>query len=573
MAGFLLTCWRDPSSCAYGLDEFRLLAEGLSPDNITANRPLLRTAPGLNLAILNPVPGIRERGTSVCLGSLLDSKETWWRPGTLSPDGSYAICRSSSDCVEVLADDFSSRPVWYAHTPDAFVASTSQRAIVRLLGDFKLNRRAVSWMLSAGCLGPEDSWDERLQRVGRGMLLRLDRHSWKLSASPGAPESEQSGPIAESDQARMLGDALAQACEALDLDMSKWLLPLSGGKDSRSLLLYLSRAGHLPHCITWGLDPSRLDPGSDASIAPAVAEALGATHEYLRIDRCDEPLDAALGRYAAVGEGLVDHVSAYTDGLDMWAQLFGRGVAGVIRGEIAMGWYVVKSPEQGRRSIAPSLADYSPRSPIRELGMAEQIWPADLQPLPHETAQQHADRLYFDVRLPRILAPLNLLKSAYVEVAEPLLSRSVVEVARRILLTGRAIPVMQVLVEKEGPPVPLATSPALQPLERCVREKAIAAEVRRQLSSGSMQALFSSDAVDLLIGGMDDHASEMGLARKRVLHGLSRLAPTRAHRLVSRRVPLSVPPFQLAFRAYIAHRTVDMLAADAALSGSLRRAA
>jgi hypothetical protein len=567
VAGFVLICERDPSTRTHGSDDLWELAGSLAPSNISPARPLLHELPGLTLVVWNPVSAVMRHEGSVSLGTLLDSRESWWKVGSDPPDGSYAICRSGRDSVEVLADEFASRPLWYVQTPDLFLASTSQRAIVRLLGDFTLNARAVSWMLSAGNLGPEDSWDSRLRRVPRGTLLRLDRRPWKLSFSPFVHEDEpDESPIAQADRLETMGAAIAHACEALDVNMDDWRLPLSGGKDSRCLLAYLRRAGHSPRCITWGSDPTRLGKGSDAEIAARVAKAMGVDQQYFRVDRATEPRIDVLRRYVAVGEGLVDHVSAYMDGFAMWRELFESGVVGVVRGEVATGWYDVQAPHQARRSIVPALDDYGAESLIQRLDLPAQAWPDHLRPRSGETPQQHANRLYFEVRLPRVLAGLNHMRSAYVEVSEPLLSRNVASVARRILQTGSAIPVMQDLARREGPAVPLASSTALPSVERCIRDEAVAHEVRRELSSAAAGRVFSSTALELLLTGMDARGSDKGLAWKQVLHVAARIAPGGVLRLGTKMVPVTVPPFQLAFRAYIASRTADVLATDAAAS-------
>jgi hypothetical protein len=574
VSGFILTCWRDISACTYTADDLLELAQALAPSNISPHRAVLHELPGLALAVLNPVSSVREKEGCICLGVLVDSKQDWWKAGLDSPDGSYAICRSNNDCVELITDDFGSRPLWYVQTADVFLASTSQRAIVRLLGDFELNDRAVTWMLSAGFLGPEDSWDRRLRRVPQGTRLTLERYAWTLTASRAARSDELDAvPISEAEQVMMLGQAVAQTCEALDLRMDDWRLPLSGGKDSRCLLIYLQRAGHRPKCITWGMERSRLSANSDAQIAALVARAMGVEQEYFVVDRTMEPAIDTLGRYIAASEGLVNDVSAYMDGLDMWRELYEAGVVGVIRGEVPTGWYEVKAPQHGRRAIVPGLNDYAARSIIRQLGLPGQIWPNHLECQPSETAQQHADRLYFEVRVPGVLAALNCLKCAYVEVAEPLLSRAVAQVARRILLTGRALSVMRDLAEREGPNLPFAGASALASIERCVREEAVAQEVRRGLSSEAATRLFSRDAIELLLGGMAARSSDKGLAWKRAVRGVARLAPARAQRLGTRVVPVSVLPFELAFRAYIASRTVDMLASDAGATPSSRRRA
>ncbi len=572
MSGFVVASWRDRSVRRYAAESLLELANSLAPSNIVPNRPIVQESPGLTLAVLNPVSSVRVTEGCVCLGMLLDSRADWWKAGLDSPDGSYALCRSNDDCIELLTDDFGSRPIWYVQTTDVFLASTSQRAIVCILGDFRLNERAVSWMLSAGHLGPEESWDDRLRRVPRGTRLALDRHSWVLTASHATSlDDVPTVPISETDRVAAMGMTIAQTCEALDLSVADWRLPLSGGKDSRCLLIYLRRAGHGPKCITWGMEPSRLAQDSDAHIAPRVAEAMGVEHEYFVVDRTSESQIDALGRYIAASEGLTDNVNAYLDGLDMWRALYASGVVGVIRGEVAMGWYEVQAPNQGRRAIAPSLDDYAGHSVIRRLDLPAQLWPERLRQQPDETAQQHADRLYFEIRLPGVLAALNHLKCAYVEVAEPLLSRSLAQVTRRIMLTGRAIPVMRDLVVQEGPSLSFASASALASVERCVREGPVAQEVVRELSSETAARVFSQDALELLLAGMAARSSDTGLAWKRVLRGAARLAPARAERLGRRVVPISVLPFELAFRAYIASRTVAMLASDAEASASSGR--
>lgn len=145
-----LAIWRVASAPSRTTDALLEAAHALAPSNISPSRPIVQEFPGLALATLNPVSSVRTKEGCVCVGALIGASEDWWKAGRDAPDGSFAICRSTNDCLELVADDFGSRPLWCAQTADVFLASTSQRAIVRLLGDFSLNARAVSWMLSAG---------------------------------------------------------------------------------------------------------------------------------------------------------------------------------------------------------------------------------------------------------------------------------------------------------------------------------------------------------------------------------------------------------------------------------------
>ena len=86
------------------------------------------------------------------------------------------------------------------------------------------------------------------------------------------------------------------------------------------------------------------------------------------------------------------------DGLEMWRALHESGVVGVIRGEVAMGWYVVEGA--AARAVVPSYPAWPTTragSLVGRLDLPGQDWPAptsanDLG----ETAQQHADRLYYE---------------------------------------------------------------------------------------------------------------------------------------------------------------------------------
>ena len=103
----------------------------------------------------------------------------WWQTGSPAPDGTYALLRYDEATIELLSDVIALARSGMWSTDEAFLASTSQRALVALLGDFQLSRPAVSWMLSSGALGPEASWDARLSRLPGCSRLAFDRTTWR----------------------------------------------------------------------------------------------------------------------------------------------------------------------------------------------------------------------------------------------------------------------------------------------------------------------------------------------------------------------------------------------------------
>src|SRR6185436_5492136 len=142
---------------------------------------------GLSAALLNPNGAARLQGASIAIGPLLDPRDDWHVPGAALPDGGFALLRADDARVELVADSVGSRTLWYTFTEHELLVSTSQRALVTLLGSFEPNREALPWMLSSGTLGPTASWDSRVHRVQPGERVLLDRASWRMTSTVESP--------------------------------------------------------------------------------------------------------------------------------------------------------------------------------------------------------------------------------------------------------------------------------------------------------------------------------------------------------------------------------------------------
>jgi len=130
----------------------RRIVDRIAP---TMHRVPIRDAPvsGMVVGISGPADFVALRGTNLAAGYLVDRRSTG-RTRQPRPNGAYALVRGDANVVEVVTDSLASRTIWYAQTDDLFVASTSQRAIVALLGRFEFNTEVIPWMLSSGTLGP-----------------------------------------------------------------------------------------------------------------------------------------------------------------------------------------------------------------------------------------------------------------------------------------------------------------------------------------------------------------------------------------------------------------------------------
>ena len=179
MSKIVYVCVRDPSQGAQVANAVAAIADRLLPDNIPRRPSRILQSGGIVAGISNPSDLIATRGTSVAAGYLVDPGE-WEKPGTGRPDGAYALFRSDDAVVEIVSDTLASRTVWYAKTDDMFVAATSQRAIVALLGSFEFNPAVVPWMLATDTLGPGLSWDKRIRHVAGATTVTLDRRAWTV---------------------------------------------------------------------------------------------------------------------------------------------------------------------------------------------------------------------------------------------------------------------------------------------------------------------------------------------------------------------------------------------------------
>jgi hypothetical protein len=507
-------------------------------------------------------------GTSIAVGALLSGASDWHRPGAAVPEGTFALLRVDADRIELVADAAGSRTIWYVLLDDELIASTSQRAIVALLGNFELNRNVLPWVLSSGTLGGAGAWDARIAQLGRGERLTLDRASWTVVRTSPTIEFEPDTRLDAAGHVARLARAVERTCSEWEFDAAKWALPLSGGTDSRGLLTLLhDRAGL--QTITWGTSAARYEPGNDALIAAELAAELRVAHLFFSTDLCTEPRERLMQRYLAAGEGRVTHISGYLDGFKIWKTLYDEGVEGVIRGDEAMGSMYVRN-EYGARYTAnlTLLTDFFEPEEVARFELPAQPVNPVLARRDKESLETWRDRLYQEFRAPNLLAALTDLKTAYVEVANPLLTRTVLECVRRLpddLRTSKRA--WREVVHARGPAIPYATAPAVLALKDFVNDKSMLQLMLDEVESTNAAEIFSPALRQAVAGSIKQVLRKGVAARKRlsVRARVMRSLPQRL-RLAARRWTTLEPelhPMVFAFRAFVASRMNTLMKADA----------
>jgi hypothetical protein len=571
MADLVLECVREGrSDRLHTKEQFQHVASRLTPTNIAARPTHAIETQGLRAAVVNPSEeGARVADGGVLLGGVIGAAGRWWDVGSEPPDGTYVLARYSGASVELLSDMTSSRTLWYALDEDRLVVSTSQRAVVMLLGDFELDLAAVAWLLTSNTLGPDCSWDARVRRLPPDSRLVLDRATWQaaLELRPAVFE-----PVARSskDHLDLLREAIAWSCGALDIDTDHWLLPLSGGIDSRIILAFMVKSGKRPRCVTWTTRESLRNPLSDAFIARLVARRYRVEHTYEFLDDAQKVDGAALQRFVEVGEGGSSEFAAYVDGCAMWSDLFASGVSGVIRGDDPLGARRrAVSLEAARQSAAAVVADFPEGHLLRRLGLADQDWPERLRPRQGEGLEPYRDRMEQEVYVPYALAPLTEIKCRYLDVVNPLLSRRIAALVRtlpdELRMYGRAF---SGIVDRESRPIPHARFASTPAVSTYLADEGIIGAVVAELVSADIESVLSEGAAMTLLAALASPSHNPAKVRSAAIAAMKvvRVAlPSRvAYRLTPRyRGPHPLTTMETAFRATVASKTVALLRQDA----------
>ena len=563
MAQFILVCERAGRETAGGLAGGRAAAleqcaRDLWPPGVTPAPTRLAGDAGLALAVVDPNEGVSLRGASLCLGRILGPSGEWWRPRSAPPDGTYTLIRCSPDEVEIVTDIAASRGVWYYHDSDVFLASSSQRALVSLLGGFELEPAAVTWMVTSGSLGPLVSYDRRLRRVAPDGTVRLDRHTWELDVSS-RWEPYEPLDLSDEDHMRRLNDAVVETCAHLVPDIERWPVLLSGGYDSRTILVGLLQAGARPRCVTWGFEASLRDERSDAAIAGRLAREVGARHDFFSLDSRPGRTSEALERFVTVSEGQLPDFTMYADAFETWETLAAEGCVGVVRGD-NHGWgYLGEfSSELNVRHHcgADLLDDFAPSHPVRRLGLPRQSWPAELARRDGEGLLGYRDRLQHSLFIPSRISPLNHLKAPYLEIVNPLQARRVADVVAALPERLRVHPgALARVLEVHGPAVPFAAHPAAT-LQQILAATATREVIAEGLRTETARRLFDAAALEETVHALVSPPRRPG--RARAARTVRTLLPRRVLNAAMPMVGARLDGREMALRMFVAARAVEL---------------
>jgi asparagine synthetase B (glutamine-hydrolysing) len=388
--------------------------------------------------------------------------------------------------------------------------------------------------------------------------LLLDARSWSARLTS-VPVEYLASAAAPERQRRALQSAIVETFRGFELDTEHGALALSGGYDSRMILLLLRKGRPRLRTVTWGRRAALADRGNDACIAQRLAAELHTEHSYYELELTEDRVEPVLDRFVRLGEGRTENIGAYTDGFAAWKALHERRVSSVFRGDEAFGCrFAATATDVYANMKCNVLGDYHPEGvrPFADL-LPAQARPGALERRQGESHAAWRDRLNAEFELPYVISALNDLKFGYVDVVHPLLSRRIVEQARRLpddMRTGKRA--FKQLVEEVPLRVPFAKRSAVATPDSVLRQPAVVRLLRERLAqyregSGTVAALAGA-ALDLLETASAEQGAGRSLLRRVVAKALPRYH-TRAP---------SLPPLRVAFRTYVIGKMQGVLEND-----------
>lgn len=544
------------------------IADRLVPDNLSRDQVFhtKHACGGLAYLVVNDMGVFPRVNNSLLCGSALLDDETWANPGGPVPSGDFSIFRNDDKSFEVVTNSVGSRALWYFLNDMFFIASTSQRAIIIFLGEFLFNKKVVPWVLSSGTLGPTYSWDKRIIRLPPSSCFFLNKKTWEANMESDNPVFRASSDKEELKE--KLRGQIEKSVRSLGSATDGWVLPLSGGYDSRAILCYMSRQSEKfssIKTITWGADSEKQRKGGDAYVAKKLAESLGVQHDFLTTDLTDEPAVKMLERYLLCSEGRIDHLAGYADGLTIWSRLHASGVKVVIRGDEGFGWVPVTSEESVRiRTGCGLCGDYENLKELQfNYGLEKQELPIDFKKGESETLEAWRDRLYHSFRIPTILSALSDIKYSYIEQVNPFIYDDIISIVREVPDEWRENKkIFCEIVNEISPEIEYAVVGSNLSLAEILSNAQVAEEIKSRILNNSCEEIFPKKLSEKIAKDMMAN-TERAKKTNNFIAMLKRKVPSRwRSRLRDTVAKPKVNPFIISFRAYIIIRMNEILTLD-----------
>lgn len=237
------------------------------------------------------------------------------RPGQQTPEGVFAAWHWDGTQLRAENDRYGAFPLFYWSGPDGVALSTDPVDLLALGAPARPDHDALSVFVRTGFLLAEDTCFAAVRALPPCATLTWSPGRLRVESRQPSPAAR--GPVTNRRRAVDGCIDLFRAAVARRLPEESYVLPLSGGRDSRHLLLELVRQGSPPRlCVTGRKFPP--DSGADVRVAGELADRLRIPWQPLARPRSEFHAELVANR----AQGMVSVEGAWA--LPVLAHLRGR---------------------------------------------------------------------------------------------------------------------------------------------------------------------------------------------------------------------------------------------------------
>ena len=195
------------------------------------------------------------------------------------PGGNWVEWRWRDGALSVSNDQFGALPIYYAASGSSIAIARSIDRLLALGADRELDLDALAAFLSVGYYMGTDTLFKSIRVLPPACSLTWRAGELSLRSTPPKFSSvEMTWQQASDGVTELMRQAVARRIPDAPAD---YVMTISGGRDSRHILLELMRQGHRPR-LTVTADHYPFDWGGDVPFGAQLAGALGVEHAIVR---------------------------------------------------------------------------------------------------------------------------------------------------------------------------------------------------------------------------------------------------------------------------------------------------
>ncbi|HSK73909.1 MAG TPA: asparagine synthetase B family protein [Pyrinomonadaceae bacterium] len=219
-----------------------------------------------------------------------------------SHDRVFAGWNWNGENLTVTNDRYGFYPMFYAEDKGKFAVSPSLTKLIELGFSQDFDEDAFSVFLRFGWFIGEDTMFNSIRALPPSSVLTWQDGKLKISSK--GIFTNKTSDISRGQAIKIYADLFQKAVEKTLPETGDFVVPLSGGRDSRHILFALNKANRKPAaCLTILHPPPR--PNEDAKIAARICQTLGIKHQLL--PQSDSRLDSEKRKNYLTGFSVFEH--------------------------------------------------------------------------------------------------------------------------------------------------------------------------------------------------------------------------------------------------------------------------